>query len=105
VVTGNGYTNHCPRCLWSRDVDNCPGDRQSSCGGMMRPMEIESSGNNDFIVIHKCEKCGKTRRQRTAENDSLDAILEIMSGGAAKFAGGRIKNTKSENNKTPRAET
>ncbi|MBR6751902.1 MAG: RNHCP domain-containing protein, partial [Alphaproteobacteria bacterium] len=28
-VFGNGYTNHCPKCLWSRHVDNNPGDRMS----------------------------------------------------------------------------
>ena len=26
-MKGNGYTNHCPKCLWSKHVDINPGDR------------------------------------------------------------------------------
>ena len=34
-VKGDGYTNHCPKCLWSKHVDVHPGDRAAECGGMM----------------------------------------------------------------------
>ena len=77
-VLGNGYTNHCPKCLWSRHVDNNPGDRMSDCSGMMRPISIESHGNT-FIITHKCEKCGKIIKQRTSENDDMDTIIAISS--------------------------
>ena len=76
VVHGNGYTNHCPKCLWSRHVDNNPGDRQSSCGGMMEPIAVEQS-NGTFVIVHKCTICGKTIRQKVAENDDMDAIIGI----------------------------
>ena len=76
VVRGNGYTNHCPRCLWSCHVDNNPGDRLATCGGMMRPISVESDGAK-FIITHKCEKCGKIKRQRTSGDDDIDAIIEI----------------------------
>ncbi len=75
-VVGNGYTNHCPKCLWSRHVDNTPGDRQSSCGGMMEPVAAESVAG-EFVITHKCQKCGKTIRQRSCENDDIDAIIEL----------------------------
>src|SRR3989344_4073116 len=29
--------SHCPKCLWSKHVDHEPGDRASSCHGMMEP--------------------------------------------------------------------
>ena len=77
-VLGNGYTNHCPKCLWSRHVDNNPGDRQSNCGGMMRPISVEQKGG-EFIITHKCEKCRKTIKQKTSENDDVDAIIAISS--------------------------
>ena len=77
-VSGNGYTNHCPHCLWSRHVDNNPGDRQSTCGGMMRPIGVEIK-NSEYIIIHKCEKCGKEIRQKASENDDIDAIIAISS--------------------------
>lgn len=75
-VKGNGYTNHCPKCLWSRDVDINPGDRASGCGGLMRPIRAESAGNK-FIVVHKCEKCGKTARCRASENDDISRIIKL----------------------------
>ena len=75
-VHGNGYTNHCPNCLWSRHVDDNPGDRASTCGGMMRPISATPDGVR-FIITHKCETCGKTKRQRTSDNDNIDAIIEI----------------------------
>lgn len=78
MVVGDGYTNHCPQCLWSKHVDNNPGDRASNCGGMMRPVSVESIGNK-FIITHKCEKCGKTIKQHSAENDDINAIIAISS--------------------------
>lgn len=75
-VQGNGYTNHCPECLWSKHVDNNPGDRASMCGGMMRPIQIEKSGNN-FIITHKCEKCGKVIRQKCSPRDNMDTIIAL----------------------------
>ena len=76
VVAGTGYTNHCPRCLWSRDVDIHPGDRASPCGGMMRPVSVETEGDH-FIITHKCEICGKIRRQRASPDDDMDAIIAL----------------------------
>lgn len=84
VVTGNGYTNHCPKCLYSRHVDNTPGDRASTCGGMMAPVAVEKSGN-DFIITHRCEKCGKTIRQHTAPDDDMDAIIAISADNSFIF--------------------
>ena len=77
-VSGNGYTNHCPKCLYSRHVDNNPGDRASDCGGMMRPIAV-APDKDGYIITHKCEKCGKTIRQRSSENDDIDTIIEISS--------------------------
>lgn len=76
-VSGNGYTNHCPNCLWSRHVDTTPGDRASTCAGMMRPMAAAPDGDR-FIITHTCEKCGKTIRQHTAPNDNTDVIIALM---------------------------
>ena len=75
-VKGNGYTNHCPNCLWSRHVDNTPGDRAATCGGMMRPIAAEKSGDG-FIITHRCEKCGKTIRQHTTDADNMDEIIRL----------------------------
>lgn len=73
---GNGYTNHCPKCLWSRHVDNNPGDRAAECMGMMRPITVDVRGG-EYIITHKCELCGKVIRQRASENDDTDALIRI----------------------------
>ena len=77
-VFGNGYTNHCPKCLWSRHVDENPGDRRSTCGGMMKPVSVTPS-HDGYVITHVCEKCGKTIRQRASENDDIDTIIAISS--------------------------
>ncbi|MDR1361172.1 MAG: RNHCP domain-containing protein [Rickettsiales bacterium] len=76
AVRGNGYTNHCPQCLWSRCVDVNPGDRASNCGGLMRPISAQPAGDG-YVITHRCERCGKQRRQRSAENDNTDLIIKL----------------------------
>jgi rubrerythrin len=76
TVSGNGYTNHCPHCLWSRHVDNNPGDRASTCGGMMEPISARPMGDG-FVITHRCTICGHTRNQTVAPNDNMDKIIEL----------------------------
>ena len=50
-VKGNGYTNHCPRCLYSKHVDINPGDRASDCGGLMKPVAVELRHGERIIIV------------------------------------------------------
>jgi len=77
-VTGNGFTNHCPQCLWSKHVDIDPGDRLDLCGGMMRPVEVQKKGK-EYVIIHVCQKCGFTRVNKAQKEDSFDALTQIQS--------------------------
>ncbi len=74
TVTGNGYTNHCPKCLCSKHVDINPGDRQADCQGLMTVVNIELKGDQ-YILTHKCKKCGFSRRNKAAPED-MPAIIE-----------------------------
>jgi len=76
AATGNGYTNHCPRCLWSRHVDIDPGDRAAACQGAMRRAAVETS-REGWTLTHVCEACGATRRCKSAAGDDRDAILAV----------------------------
>ncbi|MBI5022769.1 MAG: RNHCP domain-containing protein [Candidatus Magasanikbacteria bacterium] len=69
-VTGTGYTNHCPKCLYSKHVDINPGDRLNSCQGTMKPINIETK-DGEFVVIHKCERCGEEKRNKANPEDKL----------------------------------
>lgn len=76
-VKGTGYTNHCPKCLWSKHVDIFPGDRKSTCQGMMKPvgMDLEKGG---YIITHRCVKCGYEKRNAAAPGDDFEEILKLV---------------------------
>ncbi|WP_346434381.1 RNHCP domain-containing protein [Candidatus Protofrankia californiensis] len=79
-VHGDGYTNHCPRCLWSRHVDVNPGDRAADCAGPMRPVAVEVRAGRT-VVVHRCESCGHQRRNRTSPTDDIEAIMKLSAEG------------------------
>jgi hypothetical protein len=76
-VTGSGYTNHCPKCLWSKHVDVDPGDRAASCGGMMEPIRVEGS-TPKYRLIQKCQKCGIVRHITVSDRDEPAALLALV---------------------------
>lgn len=76
AVSGDGYTNHCPACLWSRHVDIEPGDRRAGCGGMMRPIRLEGAADA-LRIVHRCEACGFERPNRTNPKDDCEALLTV----------------------------
>jgi len=69
-VVGDGYTNHCPNCLFSKHVDISPGDRKSSCKGLMEPIGIEMK-DKEIVIIHKCAKCGEIKKCKSSPKDNL----------------------------------
>lgn len=75
-VAGTGYTNHCPRCLWSRHVDVDPGDRAALCGGMMEPVRVEGA-TPAYMLVHRCERCRHEKRNKLSADDRMDAVAEI----------------------------
>lgn len=79
-VKGDGYTNHCPECLWSKHVDVHPGDRAGACGGMMEPTRLEGSSPN-YRIVHRCQKCGFERVNNANENDAAGALVELAKRG------------------------
>lgn len=79
-VQGDGYTNHCPECLWSKHVDVMPGDRAAVCGGRMRPVAVEGTAGQ-FVILHRCTACSHTRRNRSSDKDSIDALTQLARGG------------------------
>lgn len=75
-VKGNGFTNHCPHCLWSKHVDLSPGDRASRCRGLMRPVNVEQEGDS-YILTHRCEKCGYEKRNKISDDDNFEEMLKL----------------------------
>jgi hypothetical protein len=75
-VIGNGYTNHCPQCLYSKHVDNNPGDRRAKCHGLMPPVDLERKGDR-YIILHRCERCGFERKQESNAQDDFEALIAL----------------------------
>ena len=75
-VKGTGYTDHCPKCLTSKHVDNNPGDRSSDCKGLMMPVSADYKGG-EFTINYKCEKCKVNKRVRAAEGDNMDLLISL----------------------------
>ena len=75
VTVGKGYTNHCARCLWSKHVDEKPGDRMAVCRGMLEPVSIEKRKN--YIIYYRCRTCGKAIKNKAAPEDNTDVIIML----------------------------
>jgi DNA-directed RNA polymerase subunit RPC12/RpoP len=76
-VSGTGYTNHCPKCLFGMHVDkDVPGDRKSACRGVMKPIEVDMKGQ-EYVIIHKCNKCGKITRNKASKDDDFEEIIRL----------------------------
>lgn len=79
--------NHCPYCLWTRDLDLFEaGDRLSACKGGMRPVGLtlkerhKKYGTNhqgELMLVHCCTECGKVAINRIAADDFIPVIVNV----------------------------
>lgn len=76
-ITGNGYTNHCHNCFYSKHVDIQPGDRKATCQGIMKPIQVTGSTNN-IVITHKCQICGFTRNNKLQKEDNIDNLTKLI---------------------------
>lgn len=76
AVLGTGYTNHCPKCLYSKHVDKNPGDRKEKCGGLMQPVSAIKRGE-DYFILQQCQRCGFERKNKMAPEDDFEALLHL----------------------------
>ena len=77
-LSSGSYRNHCPYCLYSLHLDVNPGDRASDCGGLLEPVGVEYSGKKGWIILHRCQRCGATRRNKAALEDSVPDDYELL---------------------------
>jgi len=77
LAWGTKHRNHCPRCLWSRHLDESPGDRRAACRGEMEPIAVEVREDGEWAIIHRCGACGVLRTNRIAGDDHEWALLVL----------------------------
>lgn len=86
--SGVNNRNHCPRCLWSKHVDEVKaGDRKAECKSRMQPLGLtlkqspkrynrETAG--ELMLIHRCTGCGKLSINRIAADDEAAVIYQVF---------------------------
>ena len=78
-LSNGSYRNHCPFCFYSKHVDDLiPGDRNSSCKGLMKPIDIKYHSKR--IPIGPC-MCGMQKEQvnKIAQNTvQSDNVVQLM---------------------------
>ncbi|TQS74972.1 RNHCP domain-containing protein [Ornithinibacillus gellani] len=65
-LTNGSYRNHCPFCLYSKHLDNQPGDRSNNCKGLMEPIGLDYSNKKGYQIIHQCQTCGEIKKNKAA---------------------------------------
>lgn len=76
-VNGNGYTDHCPNCLYGKHVDISPGDRKNTCQGILKPISTVYK-NGSIIIFYKCQKCNQIKNFKAANNDNQDLLESLL---------------------------
>jgi len=74
---GTAHRNHCPSCLWSRHLDDVPGDRAASCDAAMEPVGISSRRDGEWAVVHRCRGCRTVHLNRIAGDDNPLALMQL----------------------------
>jgi hypothetical protein len=74
---GTAHRNHCPWCLWSRHLDETPGDRAADCGGAMEPIAVWLRPGGEWAIIHRCRSCGELHSNRVSGDDNEVALMAI----------------------------
>ncbi|TVQ62892.1 MAG: RNHCP domain-containing protein [Phycisphaerales bacterium] len=74
---GTKHRNHCPRCLWSRHVDEHPGDRAAVCRSPMEPVAVAARDDGEWAIVHRCTACAKINLNRVAGDDDELALLAL----------------------------
>ena len=70
--------NHCVNCLFSKHVDEFPGDRSATCHGAYVPQSVEFKGAEMKSIIFKCARCGKTGKNKIASDDNRESLYGLM---------------------------
>ena len=77
AVNGDGYTDHCPKCLYSKHVDVMPGDRSNSCLGSMHPTSTVYK-KDTIIIYYICEKCSARKSVTSNSKDDSGALEKLL---------------------------
>ncbi|MCR4317247.1 MAG: RNHCP domain-containing protein [Planctomycetes bacterium] len=76
-----GTRNHCQECLASLHVDEeTPGDRESTCQGVMIPVSVREDSKKGWIITHRCRACKKRIENHISDDDNFDSLVLVAEG-------------------------
>jgi len=58
-----------------------PGDRASQCRGLMEPVGAFTRRTGEYVLVHRCTKCGFERFNRIAGDDDFDLVTKLSASG------------------------
>lgn len=76
--------NHCPKCFASLHVDVVPGDRASTCGGEMYPVDY-TYHPDETVITFRCTRCGHEHRNKQADDDDIARLPALIEEYRSKF--------------------
>ncbi|WP_017598085.1 RNHCP domain-containing protein [Nocardiopsis lucentensis] len=75
---GTAHRNHCPHCLTSLHVDGrVPGDRRADCRGRMAALSLATRPDGEWLLVHRCVRCGELSANRVAGDDNARALVRL----------------------------
>jgi hypothetical protein len=79
TAPGTAHRNHCPNCLWSRHVDDAPGDRAAAldCGAAMEPVSVSVRPDGEWQLVHRCAGCRTLHLNRIAGDDNPLMLMRL----------------------------
>lgn len=72
-----GYRNHCPFCLYGLHVDIHPGDRASTCRGVLEPVGIQKDAKRTWMIVFRCQQCGERKRNKVLADDDTNVVTAL----------------------------
>lgn len=43
----------------------------------MKPIGLENDSKREYIIVHRCEKCGKISKNKAAGDDNFEEIVKL----------------------------
>jgi DNA-directed RNA polymerase subunit RPC12/RpoP len=74
---GGGRRDHCPTCLHSLHVLDRVQGGASECRSRMVPISIAVLRNGDWMLIHRCSRCGELTSSPVCEDDNQLILLRM----------------------------
>ncbi|GII05431.1 RNHCP domain-containing protein [Planobispora takensis] len=69
--------NHCPSCLHSRHILDHVEGGPSECRSRMTPISIAVPRNGDWMLIHRCVRCGELTSSPLSGDDNQLLLMRL----------------------------